>query len=122
MASVKAIRTEADHEAALARINELMDAQAGSPEGEELDVLVDLVEHYEEKQEPFAYPNAVAAIQFRMDQEGLSESELVPWIGSRKAVAEVLAGDRALTMEMARSLHEHLGIPAEVLLRAPAVA
>ncbi len=122
MASVKPIRTEADHEAALARINELMDAKAGSPDGEELDVLADLVEHYEGKQEPFAYPDPVTAIQFRMDQERLGERELVPWIGSHEAVTEVLAGERALTMAMAQALHEHLGIPAEVLLRRPVVA
>ncbi len=122
MASVKPIRTEADYKAALIRIDELMEASAGTVEGEELDVLADLVEHYEEKRDPLGYPSPAAAIQFRMDQEGLSEQDLVPWIGSPDVVAEVLAEKRALTMPMAQALHEHLGIPADVLLRKPVVA
>ena len=59
---IKAIRTEADYEAALARIDALMDAEPGTPEGEELDVLTDLVEHYEEKHVPMGFPSAIAAI------------------------------------------------------------
>ncbi len=114
---IKPIRTEQDYEAALARVDELMDAELGTPEGEELDVLVDLVEAYESRHVPMGYPSAVEAIQFRMDQDGLSPRDLVPFIGSRAKVSEVLAGKRAITMPMARALHTHLGIPAEVLLR-----
>ena len=62
MASVKPIRTEADYEAAVARINALMDARAGTPEAEELDVPTDLVEHYEEKHDPLGYPDPIDAI------------------------------------------------------------
>ncbi len=122
MASVKPIRTEADYQAALARIDALMDAKEGTSEGEELDVLVDLVEHYEDKHEPFGFPDAVAALRFRMDQGNLSERDLVPLIGSEEAVGDVLAGRRALTMSMAQAIHEHLGIPADVLLRRPVIA
>ena len=122
MASVRPIRTEADYEAALARIEALMNARAGSPDGEELDVLTDLVEHYEEKRDPLGFPDPVTAIEFRMDQEGLTERDLVPWIGSPALVADVLARKRALTISMARALHEHLGIPADILLRSPVVA
>ena len=122
MASVRPIRTEADYEAALARIEALMNARAGSPDGEELDVLTDLVEHYEEKGDPLGFPDPVTAIEFRMDQEGLTERDLVPWIGSPALVADVLARKRALTISMARALHEHLGIPADILLRSPVVA
>ena len=57
-----------------------------------------------------------------MDQEGLTERDLVPWIGSPALVADVLARKRALTISMARALHEHLGIPADILLRSPVVA
>ena len=122
MADVRPIRTEADYQAALARMDALMDAEAGTAEGEELDILADLVEHYEEKREPLGYPDAVSAIEFRMDQEGLTERDLVPWLGSPTVVADLLAGKQALTISMARALHEHLGIPAEVLLRRPVVA
>ena len=119
MANVKAIRTEADHEAALARVAALMNAQPGTPEGEELDVLVDLVEHYEEKHVPMGWPTPIEAIRFRMEQQGLTPRDLVPYLGTRSRVSEVLAGKRPLTLDMARALHEHLGIPAEVLLREP---
>ena len=119
MAEVKPVRMESDYVAALARVDELMDAELGSPEGEELDILVDLVELYESKHEPMEYPSPVAAIEFRMDQQGLAPRDLVPFIGSRSKVSEVLSGKRSITMPMARALHEHLGIPAEVLLQVP---
>lgn len=67
MANIKLIRSETDYDAALARIYELMDAEPGSPDGDELDVLVDLVELYERKPVRMGYPSPVAAIEFRMD-------------------------------------------------------
>ena len=122
MVNVRPIRTEADYEAALARVASLMDAREGTPEGEELDVLVDLVEVYEDKHYPMGYPDPVSAIEFCMDQQDLAPRDLVPYIGSRARVSEVLSGKRAITMSMARALHEHLGIPAEVLLQKPVPA
>ena len=119
MADIEPVRTDADYETALARIDELMDAEPGSREGRELDVLVDLVDLYESRHEPMGYPSPVAAIEFRMEQAGLSPRDLIPFIGSRAKVSEVLSGQRAITMPMARALHEHLGIPAGVLLRRP---
>ena len=115
--NTKPIRTEQDYEAALARVDELMDAEFGTPEGDELDVLVDLVEVYESRHVPMGYPGPVEAIRFRMEQDALGPRDLVPFIGSRAKVSEVLSGKRAITMPMARALHTHLGIPAEVLLR-----
>ncbi len=120
MGAIKPIRTEQDYRAALVRIDRLMDAEPGSPAGEDLDVLVDLVELYESKHVKMGYPDPLAAIEFRMEQGGLSARDLVPFIGSRAKVSEVLAGKRTITLPMARALHEHLGIPADVLLRAPA--
>jgi len=122
MGMIKPIRTEANYEAALARIDALMDAEPGTPEGEELDVLTDLVEHYEDKHVALGYPSAVAAIEFRLDQAGLTPRDLMPFIGSRAKVSEVLSGKRQITMPMARALHEHLGIPAEVLLQERGVS
>jgi HTH-type transcriptional regulator / antitoxin HigA len=119
--NVKPIRTSADYEAALDRISELMDAHVGTPEGIELDVLVDLVELYESKNIPMGFPSPVAAIEFRMEQAGLSARDLVPFIGSRAKVSEVLSGRRQITMTMARALHEHLGIPSDVLLKGSSV-
>jgi HTH-type transcriptional regulator / antitoxin HigA len=117
MSRIKAIRNDADYQEALARVDVLMDAEPGTPGGDELDVLTDLVEHYEEKSVPMGFPSAIAAIEFRLEQGGLTPRDLVPFIGSRAKVSEVLSGRRALTMPMARALHEHLGIPAEVLLQ-----
>ena len=121
MPCIKPIRSERDYQAALARISELMDTEPDSPEGDELDVLVDLVELYESKHVPMGYPDPIAAIEFRMDQAGLRPRDLVAFIGSRARVSEVLSGKRAITMPMARALHEHLGIPADVLLQEPCV-
>jgi HTH-type transcriptional regulator/antitoxin HigA len=122
MSIIKRIRTEVDYRDALARIDALMDAEPGTPEGEELDVLTDLVEHYEEKHVALGYPSAVAAIEFRLEQAGLTQRDLVPFIGSRAKVSEVLSGKRQITMPMARALHEHFGIPAEVLLQERGVS
>lgn len=119
-ATVRPIRTEADYVAALARIDALMDAEFGSSEGHELDVLVDLVELYESKTFPLQDPTPIEAIKFRMEQAGLSTRDLIPLIGSRAKVSEVLTGKREITMQMARALREHLGIPAEVLLKRSA--
>ena len=119
---IRAIRTEKDYKGALARIDALMDAERGSPEFDELDVLVDLVEFYEGKHESMGYPSPLSAIGFRMDQGNLKPRDLVPFIGSRAKVSEVLSGKRTISMPMARALHQHLGIPAEVLLREPDAA
>jgi HTH-type transcriptional regulator/antitoxin HigA len=119
VATIKPVRTSADYERALARIDDLMGAEEGSPDGEELDVLVDLVELYESRSLPVLPPDPIAAIEFRMDQQGLAPRDLIPFLGSRSRVSEVLTGSRAITMPMARALYEHLGIPADVLLQAP---
>ena len=110
MADIEPIRTVADYETALARIDDLMDAKPGTPEGRELDVLADLVDLFESRHEPMEWPDPVAAIVFRMEQAGLRPRDLVPFIGSRAKVSEVLSGKRAITMPMAQALHEHLGI------------
>ena len=78
--------------------------QSGTPEGEELDVLTDLVELYEAKHVPMGFPSPLGAIRFRMEQGGLSPRDLIPFMGSRAKVSEVLSGKRPLTMQMARAL------------------
>lgn len=120
MSSIKPIRSEQNHAAALARIELLMDAEPGTPEAEELDVLADLVEHYEARHFPIPKPTPLEAIRFRMEQQGLAPRDLIPIFGSRAKVSEILAGKRPLTLSAARALHEHFDIPAEVLLQQPA--
>lgn len=118
--NAKIIRTEAEYEAALARIEELMDAAAGTPEGEELDLLSLLVEHYEEEHYPIGPPTPLGAIEFFMDQKGLTNADMVKYLGSPSKVSEVLSGKRALSKTMIRKLVEGLGIPAEILLEVKA--
>lgn len=115
----KLIKTEADYEAALARIEEVFAAHPGTPEGDELELLTLLVERYEEQEFPVALPDPVTAIRFRMEQEGLKQKDLAPFIGSQSKVSEVLSGQRSLSLAMIRNLICGLGIPAEVLLQKP---
>ncbi len=115
----KLIRTEEDHKKALARIDEIFNAEEGTPESDELDVLVELVKSYESKTVHIGFPDPISAIKFRMEQAGLTQRDLIPYIGSRAKVSEVLSGKRDITMSIARALHEHLGIPADVLLKQP---
>lgn len=119
MAAIRPIRTESDYEETLARIDEIFDAEDGTPESDEYDVLVDLVELYESKNYPVGFPSVSAALEFHMDQTGMAPRDLTPFLGSRAKVSEVLAGKRQLTMSMARALHRHLGISADVLLQEP---
>ena len=128
MVQIRAIRSEEDYEAALSRISELMDALSGQegqmedpddPRRVELEVLVDLVEFYESRSDNWGLPGPVSAIEFRMEQANLTQRDLVPFIGSRAKVSEILSGKRRITMSMARALHQHLGIPAAVLLQEP---
>jgi HTH-type transcriptional regulator/antitoxin HigA len=114
--AIKPIKSERDHRRALKEIERLMDAKPNTPEGDRLDVLATLVEAWEEKHHTIEPPDPVAAIQFAMDQRGLSRRDLEPLIGSRARVAEVLNHKRNLTLPMIRRLHRHLGIPAEALI------
>ncbi len=113
---VKVIKTESECAIALARIEKLMDAKGNTPQGDELELLTLLVHEYEEKVFPIDKPNPVAAIRFRMEQQGLGPEDLVPLLGSRSRVSEVLSGRRNLSLRMIRNLVARLSIPAEVLL------
>lgn len=117
---IKPIRTDADYRAALRQIEALMDARTGTPEGERLDVLVTLVEAWERKHHALDLPDAVEAIKFEMERQGLTVKDLVPLIGRPNRVYEVLARRRPLTLPMIRRLHSLLGIPAESLLKPSA--
>lgn len=116
MQELRVIKSEQDYEAALRRVASLMDASAESPEGNELEVLATLVEAYESEHFPIEPPSPIDAIKFRMEQGGLTQTDLVPFIGSRSRVSEVLAGKRALNLRMIRALHEGLGIPLASLV------
>jgi len=115
----KVIRNEAEYEIALERINELMDAEPGTEEFDELELLAMLVDTYENQAHPIGLPNPVEAIRFRMDQAGLKQKDMAPLIGSPSKVSEIFSGKRTLSLTMMRNLHRELGIPADVLLQEP---
>jgi HTH-type transcriptional regulator/antitoxin HigA len=114
---VKPIKTQRDYRAVLKEIEGLMHAKRDTPESDRLDVLVTLVEAWEAKRYPLDLPDPVAAIKHHMDQRGLSPRDLIPFIGSRNRVYEVLARKRPLTLAMMRRLHADLSIPAESLIK-----
>ena len=114
--NIRPIRTRKDHKDSLAEIERLWDAKQGTPQYDRLDVLATLVDAYERKHFPMSAPDPVQAILFRMDQQGLTRKDLEPILGSRARVSEVLNHKRELTLPMIRSLHEKLGIPAELLI------
>lgn len=117
MAKVTQILTGEDYDRALTRMNEIFQAEIGTPEGNERDALFDLIEEYENKHYPIDPPSVKGTIEFHMDQQGLTEDDLIPLIGSRQKVAEVLSGKRDITISMAQALHKRLGISAETLMQ-----
>ena len=114
--TAKLIKTRQQYRAALRRAEEIMDARPGTAAGDELELLAAIIEIYEEKHAPVPPPDPIEAIRFRMEQDSLRPQDLVPLLGSRSRVSEVLNGKRSLTLTMIRRLHQSLGIPAEVLL------
>ncbi len=119
MSKIKVIKTKKDYEDALKLVEVLMshDPDPDSEEGEQLSLLSTLIEDYETKVFPETLPNPIDAIKYRMEQIGLKPADLIPYIGSRSRVSEILSGKRQLTLEMVRALEAGLGIPAKVLIK-----
>ena len=118
MSYEKLIKTKKDYNKALKRIEELFDAKAGTAEADELELLVALVELYEKEHFPIDAPDPVSAIKFRMEQEGLTNEDMIAYLGSKSKVSEVFSHKRNLSIAMIRKLVSGLQIPAEVLLGA----
>lgn len=115
--NLKPIKTSTDHEAALVEIERLWNAKEGSADGDRLEILITLVEAYEEAHFSIDLPDPIEAIKFRLEQQGADKKTLIGIIGNRTRVYEVLRRDRALSLTMIRQLNRHLKIPAEVLIR-----
>jgi HTH-type transcriptional regulator/antitoxin HigA len=113
---IRPIKSEQDYELAINRIEELWGATTETPQGDELDLLITLVESYEMKHYPIAPPDPVDAILFRMEQMGLTREDMVKFLGTQSRVSEVLNRKRKLTLKMIRSLYHGLKIPADILL------
>lgn len=115
--NIKPIKSEADYEKALQRVESLWNAPEGSSESDELDVLATLIEAYERDHYPVDLPDPVEAIKFRLEQQGKDSKALIGVIGQRTRVYEVLRGKRSLSLNMIRELHDRFGIPANVLIQ-----
>jgi len=113
------IRNDRDHAQALQQIEKLWGAREGTPEADNLEVLVTLVDDYEAKHHPIDPPDPIEAIKFRMEQMGLSRTDLEAIIGSRGRVSEILTRRRRLTIPMITKLRDRLGISADVLIGPP---
>jgi len=112
----KVIKNEADYTQALRRVDELIEADPGTSEGDELELWAILIEAYEAENQPVPPPDAVEAIRFRMDQLGLRPVDLAPYLGGRGRVSEILNRKRTLTIAMMVTLSQELGIPLESLV------
>ena len=113
---IRPIKTEQDYNDSINRIEYLWGAKKDTTEGDELDLLVTIVESYEMKHFPISPPDPVDAIQFRMEQMGMTKSDLAKYLGSQSRVSEVLGRKRKLTLKMVKSLYKELKIPADILL------
>ncbi|ADE15656.1 helix-turn-helix domain protein [Nitrosococcus halophilus Nc 4] len=114
---IKPIKAEADYEAALAEIAQLMDAEADTPEGDRLDLLTTLAEAWEAKHLPIDKPDPIEMIKHRMEAQGLTRRDLESMIGSRSRVSEVLSRRRPLSLNMIRRLNRDMNIPADILIQ-----
>ena len=116
---IEPVVDERSHRKALRRIEALWNAPSGSSAERELDAVATLVDAYERRTFPIPPPDPVEAIIVRMEELGLTRRDLEPLIGSRARVSEVLSRKRDLTLPMIRRVHEHLGIPADILILEP---
>jgi len=114
--NIKPIRNDEDLTAAFRQLEKVFQAEEGTPEADERDILVALIEVYENAHYPITPPDPIEAIKFRMEQQGLTARNLEPYIGSSGRVSEILNRKRPLSLRMVKRLHESLRIPYESLL------
>jgi HTH-type transcriptional regulator/antitoxin HigA len=115
--NIKPIRNEADYKKALERLEVLFDATMGTEEGDELEILAIVIDNYEKENFPIGMPDPISAINFRMEQMGLKQKDLVEMIGFKSRVSEIMNKKRKLTLEMIRNLNTTLHIPTDVLIQ-----
>ena len=111
------IKTEKDYDLALERVNTLFDAKPNTNEGDEVDILVMLIEKYEQIHYPIPEPDPIEAIKFMMEQNGITDADLGVILNSRSRVTEIFKRKRALTIRQIRLLTENLHIPASTLIK-----
>ncbi|EMK02346.1 MULTISPECIES: type II toxin-antitoxin system HigA family antitoxin [unclassified Leptospira] len=114
---IKPIKSAKDHELALKEIEKLWDAKKNTPEYDKLDILITLVDSYENKHFPIETPDPIEAIKSVMEEKNLKNVDLGNWIGGRSRATEILNKKRKLTLEMIRKINKNLGIPTEILVK-----
>lgn len=116
--NIKPIKSEEDYEFALKRIEEIWSAPDNTPESDELEILITLVEKYESIHYPLFENDVdpISIIKYTLEEKGLKQKDLIPLMGSKSNVSNVLNKRRSLTLEMVKSLHAHLGIPLQLLV------
>jgi HTH-type transcriptional regulator / antitoxin HigA len=114
---IKLIRNEADYQKALERLEIIFDAKKDTEEGDELEILSIIIDNYERENFPIDMPDPISAINFRMEQMGLKQKDLVNMIGFKSRVSEIMNKKRKLTLEMIRKLNKNLNIPTEILIQ-----
>ena len=112
----KILKTEADYEKALNRIEIIFDAKPNTPKGDEFELLSLLIDNYEEEHYPIDLPHPIEAIKFRMDQMGLKQKDLIGCFGDKSKVSDVLNLKRKLNLNYIRNLHQKLHIPLDALI------
>ena len=112
----KILKTEADYEKALNRIEIIFDAKPNTPKGDEFELLSLLIDNYEEEHYPIDLPHPIEAIKFRMDQMGLKQKDLIDCFGDKSKVSDVLNLKRKLNLNYIRNLHQKLHIPLDALI------
>ncbi|WP_198263131.1 helix-turn-helix domain-containing protein [sulfur-oxidizing endosymbiont of Gigantopelta aegis] len=114
--NIKPIRNDKDLKFAFSQLDMVFQSKQGTSEFDEMEILVTLIEAYENKHYPISPPNPVEAIRFRMEQQGLTARDLEAFIGSSGRVSEILNKKRPLSLRMVKRLHDGLKIPYESLL------
>lgn len=114
----KVLKTEKDYTKASKRLMEIFHAEPGTPEGDEMELLMVLIEDYDNKHYTVPYPDALEAIKYKMQERGMKAKDLEPIIGSKGHISSVLSGRRELTLKMAQRLKDYFQLPAEIFLHS----
>ena len=116
--NINPINTKKDYEQAMLRLENIFDAKKGTAKGDELEVLSLLIEKYEDEKFPIDLPDPIEAIKFRMEQTGMTQTDLANIVGQKSRASEILNRKRKLSLDMIRQLHQQWHIPTEVLIQA----
>lgn len=114
---LKPIKTDQDYEQALARLDQIFDMPANTPEGDEAEIIVMLIENYENQHYPIEAPDPIEAIKIRMEEMDLKQRDLIGILGGKSRVSEVLNRKRKLTVDMIRNLTAKLHLSAGILIK-----